>query len=230
MRVQPVPIKTEGIALLVDRVQVGVFDPSSCDSTGCTATFVPTASMLASFLRSRAQVLEAEFRVGNSAHGISIGLDLPGLEDGLLAMATKLKQFGATDQSGFVSWSGKGGTSEFKVDIVNVNDIPKGKWVTAEAFAQAMRLASPLIPCNRDGVTTTGERRPPPVSVSVNAKMEIVDYTTESNSDLDRLADITHRCGSEYFVAMTSANDHTGAGLFQIQKISGRERFGGAWN
>jgi len=218
MKVQPVPIKTEGIALLVDRVQVGVFDPSACDSTSCTAAFVPTAAMLASFMRPRAQVLEAEFRSENSAHGISIGLDLPGLQDGLLAMDAKLRPADTTGQSGFVSWSGKGGKSEFTMDIVNVNDIPKGAWVTPQSFSKAEKAMSALIPCNRDGNKTSGEMRPPPVSVSVNAKMELVDYTHEADSDLDRLADITHRCGSEYAVAMISADDHAGAGLFQIQK------------
>lgn len=86
------PLRTEGIALLVDGIQTGIVVPSSCDAKGCNATFIPSTTMLARILRGKE--FEAEFRTDATAKGMSISLDLPGLADGLIAMAKKRQAYG----------------------------------------------------------------------------------------------------------------------------------------
>jgi invasion protein IalB len=213
IRVEPSLVRTEGIALLVDGIQLGVIDPSSCDLTGCTASFVPTSSMLARIFPGRE--LEAEFRAESSTTGTSIGLDLPGLSDGLAAMR---KNVPPPQTDGVLVALGEEETSQFTVELVDLSSpsLPKGRIIQSQNFIQAARVGSPLIQCNKEDGSTTAEQRPGSLSISLNARLEVINYTDASGLTLSRLADITRRCGGEYFVAMTRSSDKP-TGVFSLK-------------
>jgi invasion protein IalB len=60
IRVEPKPVESEGVALLIDGIQSTLIEPKDCDSTGCSATFYPSTVMLARLLRGTE--LEGQFR------------------------------------------------------------------------------------------------------------------------------------------------------------------------
>ncbi len=100
------------------------------------------------------------------------------------------------------------GTSEFNVDLVNLNDLPKDKMINIEAVKQAMSIASTLVRCDVAG-SPVGEHRPHPVKISLDDRLQLVDYTDKADSGLDQLADIIRRCGNKYFVAMIADSDNS---------------------
>lgn len=204
---------------MVDGIQTGIVVPSSCDAKGCTATFVPSTTMLARILRGNE--LEAEFRTVSSVKGTSIALDLPRLAEGLMAMANSVSPAGS-----LLSKAVNDRTSDFKVNLVSRNDLPKDKLIQISGLKQALSIASALITCDRGGIggTPIAEHRPHPVDISVNARMELINFTAESATGLNELADITHRCGNEYFIAVIAdPHDISRAyswPLFQIQEAA----------
>jgi invasion protein IalB len=214
MRVEPLLAGSEGIALLIDGFQTGTIVPSSCDAQSCTATFAPPSRMMARILGG--QELEAEFRTQSSPKGTSIALDLPGLADGLMAMAEKVNFNGKN------KWvMSAAGTSEFKVDLVNLKDLPKDKAFDLKTFKQVTSASSAFMQCDVAGA----ERRPEPVTISVNDMLQFVNFDDKSRIGLKRFADITHRCGDEWAVSMVAEPDDSKSALtwrplFQIKEAA----------
>jgi invasion protein IalB len=194
IKVEPRPVQSEGIGLLIDGVQSAVLLPKSCDLTGCSATFYPSTTMLARVLRG--SELDAQFRT-DPRIGVSLGLELHKLHEALTAMRKQLPF-----RSGGDDWvASSNSLKEYKVGLVSLSDLPRDQMLNAQALNAATTLASALISCDSQGITV-GEPRPSPVKISVDGNFELVGYTESSRSALTQLAETMHRCGDQTFVTM----------------------------
>ena len=213
VRVEPKPVESEGVALLIDGIQSAVIQPKNCDSKGCSASFHPSTVMLARILHG--SELEGQFRT-QPRTGISLGLDLAGLRDALTAMREELPSRSGGDD--WVATSPSSAVSDFKVAILNLKDLPQDKMLDVESARTATTL--PSIACRSDGVQV-GEQTPTPISLSVDGKFEVLNQTDTSGTNLRRLADVLHRCGDEYVaIIFTDSSSNRSPTLFQIQQAT----------
>ena len=211
VKVEPKPEQSEEIAILVDGLQTAVIQPGLCDSTGCAASFHPSTELLARALHG--SELEGQFRVEPTV-GLSLGLDLPGLQEGLLAMRAKLP---ARTEEDWVA-SSSNATSSFKVNLVNSNDLPKDKILDLKTVKAVFAISSALIECDHDH-TQSGERRPSPVNIKVNSRFQ-VDYI-DTEKGLKALAETLHKCGDRYVAIMLPNSDlHLEPNLYEIQRAT----------
>jgi hypothetical protein len=161
--------------------------------------------------------LEGQFRT-EPRTGVSLGLDLPGLRDALMAMREELPSSSSGDD--WVASSPNNGVSEFKVALLNLKDLPKDRMWDVQSISMATTLPSALIECPSSGIIV-GERRPNPVSFSVDGRLEVVNHTESSGSNLKRMADLLHRCGNEYVaIILADSSSNRSSTLFQIQQAT----------
>jgi invasion protein IalB len=215
LRVEPRPVQSEGVALLIDGIQDAVIQPGNCDPNGCSASFHPSTVMLARALHG--SELEGQFRT-QPRTGVSLGLDLPGLRDGLMAMRDELPSRSGGDD--WVASSPNSAVSEFKVALLSLKDLPQDKIMDVQSIRTATTLPSPLIGCRSDGIQV-GEQRPNPISFSVDGRLEVVNHTDVSGSNLRKMADVLRRCGNEYVaIILPDSSSSRSPTLFQIQQAT----------
>src|SRR5271166_335315 len=202
LRVEPAPFRTEGIGLLIDEVQAEIINPKSCDADGCTARFPVPPPLLSKLLGGKE--LDVQYRFETTT-GTSLPLELPNLEDGIVAMHDKVVHSLVVAGDWTRGLIGDHGSSVFMIFLVDAVSAKES------GFASTQEHLYP-VSCTQDKNKQTDSLyysyMPLSVEVSVGNNLRLAGFSENSSYKLKEIVQATRNCGDQFAVMVTNSSSN----------------------